>query len=79
MATTGQCRFGEHVALTSAIGGSEITIPPCGEIATQRVLCRFPSDGIAIEIDTEVCDEHERKLSAASGYQRSIKLRARPS
>jgi len=75
MAATGQCRFGEHVALTSAVGGYEVAIPPCGEAATQRVLCRFPSPGISLEVDTEVCDAHERRLSGASGYVRSIKLR----
>lgn len=76
MAAKGQCRFAEHVYFASLIGGGEVVIEPCGEPAAHTVICRFDTDGgMVIQLEPEVCDEHERKLADARGYARSIKIR----
>lgn len=71
----GQCRFAEHVAIASVIAGAEINLPRCDEPATYRVLCRFGSDGIEVELSAEVCGQHEEKFTGAQALVSSVKLR----
>lgn len=71
------CRFDAHVAVCSQFAGAPVATDPCEEPAAYTAIVEFgPIKGMTLRIDVEVCEEHNRRLSAAVDYQRSIKLRA---
>jgi len=76
MATTGLCRYERYVIVTAQLEGTgEFSVDVCEEPATHRVIVRAAGDGLAVEVDAEVCTRHERVVSDAAGHERSIKLR----
>jgi hypothetical protein len=76
---TGLCRYDAYVVVAAQLDGGEYAVDVCDEPATHRALVRRAGDGLAVEIDVEVCAEHQHEVGAVPGYQRSIKFRARSS
>jgi hypothetical protein len=75
----GQCRITEFWHLAAKLND---VVPqglePCEHRATELTIVSATRDEVKVFAHVPVCFTHDLVLSAAPGYERTIRLRARP-